>query len=205
MLGAQESTRTEPRLCYRGRPSPTCTRFVITEIGVYPRAAGTSTRFTVLDPGSPDRPEFSYTLRDIAPQLTWELGLMTNRGPQSALGATVLLGVGDGGADVGLKGRYRRWLGDGGMAIDVGTGLFAGSLEKVNGKASGAGITGDVAFNAADYGALVLRVDVMRADNRTATALFTGVRLGSKPALGATGLLGVALILVVSALSNADQ
>jgi hypothetical protein len=178
---------------------------VLTEIGYYARAAGTSTRFTVLDPGSPDRPEFSYTLRDIEPQLTWELGLMTNRGPQSALGATVLLGVGDGGADVGLKGRYRRWLGDGGMAIDVGTGLFAGSLEIVNGKANGAGITGDVAFNAADYGAVVLRVDVMRADNRTATALFTGVRLGSKPALGATGLLGVALILVVSALSNADQ
>jgi hypothetical protein len=91
------------------------------------------------------------------------------------------------------------------MAVDVGTGLFAGSLETVGGKASGVGITSDVALNAADYGALALRLDVMRADNRTATALFAGVRLGSKPALGATGILGAWALLVLAALSNADQ
>jgi len=207
LLSAQDATRTEPGRCYRGRPAPACSRFVITEIGLYQRAAGSRTTFTAHDPGNPERSEFSFTLRDFAPQLTWELGLMANRGPQSALGATVLLGLSDdgGGANVGLKGRYRRWIGDGGLALDVGAGLTAGTLDIVDGKANGGGITGDIALNAADYGALVLRVDAMRADNRTATALFTGFRLGSKPALGATGLLGVMVLLIGSAVANADS
>lgn len=207
LLRAQDSTRTAPRLCYRGRPAPACTRFVLTEIGYYARAAGSSSSFIVPGSGDQGRPDFPVTLRDISPQVSWELGLMSNRGPKSALGATVLIGAGggDGGAEVGLKARYRRWLGDNGLAIDVGSGLFAGSLTAPNGRANGAGITGDVALNAADYGAVVVRFDALRADDRTATALYTGVRLGSKPALGATGLLAAFVILVGTAVATADQ
>ncbi len=205
LLGAQDSTRTEPRLCYRGRPTPACTLFVLTEIGYYASSVGTSTTFTMPGSGGQGRPNYSVKARDMGPQFTWALGMMANRGANSAIGATLLLGVGDGGPDVGLKGRYRRWLGDGGLAIDVGSGLFAGTLYTVDGMADGAGITSDVALNAADYGALVMRFDVMRADNRTATALYAGVRLGSKPALGATGLLGVLVLMVGSAVATADQ
>ena len=205
LLSAQASNRSEPRHCYRGRPAPTCTRFVITEVGYYASSVGTSTTFTAPGSGGQGRPDYSNTARDMGPQFTWELGMMANRGANSAIGATLLLGAGEGGADVGLKGRYRRWLGDGGLAIDVGSGVFAGTLNAVDGKADGAGITSDVALNAADFGALVLRLDVVRADNRTATALYAGVRLGSKPALGATGLLGVLALMVGSAVATADQ
>lgn len=203
-LAAQDSTGTHPRLCFRGRPAPACDRFVLTEIGYYRRAAGSSSTFVVPGSGGDGKPDFSYTQRDIDTQLAWEFGLMANRGPRTAVGATLLLGVGDGGADVGIKGRYRRWLGTDGVSLDVGSGLFGGTLNGQRGSANGIGVTGDVALNAADYGAVVARLDLMRADDRTATALYGGVRLGSKPALAAMGLLGVGMLFLIRALAGGD-
>jgi hypothetical protein len=205
MLGAQDSTRASPRLCYRGRPAPACDRFVLTEVGYYALAAGTSVTLVVPQSGGEGTPDFSYTTRDIRSQLSWEFGLMANRGTHSAIGATLLLGVGEGGADIGVKGRYRRWLGADGLSLDAGSGIFVGSLDGQTGSSSGVGLTGDIAVNAADYGAVVLRIDVMRAQARTAAAVYSGVRLGSKPALGATGLLAIGLMLVISALANSDS
>lgn len=204
-LTAQDSTRVEPGLCYRGRPAPQCRRFVITELGYYARAAGSVFHYTERYTGPNGEPlENSFADNDMSSQLTWEVGMMANRGPRTALGATLLLGVGDGGGDVGLKGRYRRWLADDGVALDVGAGVIRGSLNGPRGTDTGGGITADVALNAADYGAIVVRADMLRARGRNASALYGGVRLGSRPALLGTGALAVGFVFLLMAFARGD-
>lgn len=204
-LAAQDSTQATPKLCYRGRPLPQCKRFVITEVGYYGRAAGSRETFTYTYPTTDGgQQEVSYTENDIGSQLTFEVGLMGNRGPRAALGATLLLGLGTGGADVGLKGRYRRWLTPDGIALDLGAGIVSGGGNSRDGRATGNGVTADVALNTADYGAIVLRMDALRLNGHTASAVHGGVRLGSRPALIGTGVLAVGLILLIAALSQGD-
>jgi hypothetical protein len=204
-LQAQDSTTALPKLCYRGRPAPKCQRFVLTEVGYYARAAGSRETFTNSYTGNDGLPATSsYTQDDIASQLTWEVGLMANRGPRAALGATLLLGIGHGGGDIGLKGRYRRWLSPDGVALDVGAGVISGSMDGASGGVTASGLTTDVALNAADYGAVVLRMDVMRAEGRTASALYGGVRLGSRPAIAGTGVLALGFVLILAALAGGD-
>ena len=204
-LAAQDSTRVPTKLCYRGRPAPKCQRFVVTEVGYYARVASTGQTFTLSSPNGDGPPTtYSYTNRDMGSQLTWEAGMMANRGPRAALGATLLLGAGTGGGNVGLKGRYRRWLTPDGMALDVGAGVISGSAYSAGARdVTGTGLTGDVALNAADYGAVVLRVDMLRVDGRNTSAIFGGVRLGSRPALLGTGALAVGFGLLLLALSGA--
>jgi len=196
-LTAQDSTRSTTNLCYRGRPAPSCKRFVLTELGYYARAAGTSTTTSsTYGDGLPG--SYSFTERDMTNQLTWEVGMMANRGPRTALGATLLLGLGNGGGNGGIKGRYRRWLGDDGLALDLGAGVISGTVARDDWSDGGLGLTGDVALNAADYGSVVLRVDVARYQERTASAVYGGVRLGSKPALAGTALLALGLVLLIA-------
>ncbi len=204
-LAAQDSAQATRKLCYRGRALPQCSRFVITEIGYYRRAAGSRETYTYTYPTTDGgQQEYSFTENDIGSQLTFEVGLMANRGPRSALGATLLLGAASDGAEVGLKGRYRRWLSSDGIALDVGLGVVSGGGNSRNGATTGNGITADVALNAADYGAIVLRTDALRVHGHTASAVYGGVRLGSGPALIGTGVLAVGLLLVVAALSRGD-
>ena len=204
-LTAQDSTVTPTRLCYRGRPAPHCQRFVLTELGYYARAAGSTESYSQTYTGSDGQSTTtSYTENDMSSQLTWEVGMMTNRGPRAALGATLLLGFGDSGGDVGLKGRYRRWLGRDGAALDVGGGVIRGTTNGRSGTRTGTGLTGDVALNAADYGAIVVRMDMLRAEGRNTSAIYGGVRLGSKPALVGTGALAVGFVLLLMAFASGD-
>lgn len=204
-LQAQDTTAAKHTLCYRGHPMPTCDRFVLTEIGYYQRAAGSRQTFistyTERD-GAPHT--LSYSADDIGSQLSWELGMMANRGPRTAVGGTLLIGVGNSGADVGLKARYRRWLAADGTALDVGAGVVGGILDDRSGNQQAFGVTGDVALNASDFGAIVLRVDILRRGGRTGSAIFGGVRLGSKPALVGTGLVAVGFALLLSALADSN-
>jgi len=178
---------------------------VLTEIGYYRRAAGSRQTFASAYTGGDGAPNtLSYTADDIGSQLTWELGMMANRSPRTALGGTLLLGVGDGGADVGVKARYRRWLLQDGTAVDLGAGVVTGTIVGRAGNARTLGVTADVALNAADFGAIVLRMDVLRSSGRTSSALFGGVRLGSKPALVGTGVLAIGFALLVAALANSN-
>jgi hypothetical protein len=203
-IAAQDSTRTPPRLCFRGRPEPHCQRFVLTEVGYYAHAAGSRQTFTnsvTLDDGS--QHTYSRTENDVGSHLAFELGLMANRGPRAALGATLLLEVGHGGPDVGIKGRYRRWLTPNGTALDVGAGVISGSsYQGGGGDANGHGVTADVALNASDYGAIVLRMDALRVGGRTTSAVYGGVRLGSLPALIGTGILAVGVVALLLALAG---
>ena len=52
----------------------------------------------------------------------WELGRMFNRGPQHAVGGTVLLAANDNALRLGVMARYRRWLALA-LPLDVAPGL----------------------------------------------------------------------------------
>lgn len=192
---AQPSGVAEPpRLCFRGRPTPACDRFVITEIGFY-------------HPVLRSRREADFTPRlsypDVERQGTAQIGGMVNRGANSAVGGTILFGLGAGAADFGLIGRYRRWLSPDGMSIDLGAGLIQGSTYPSD-VAEARGVMAEVAINAADYGALVVRTDLLRGRGETNAALFSGVRVGSRPAIATGVVLAIGFAILLAALADAD-
>lgn len=180
-LAAQDSraathhtdTSSAPALrCWRGQPAPACRSFVITEIGFSSALATTSSTT-------------AFRSRDFSDHATIEVGIMRNSNRSSALGATLLLGADATGGRFGAKARYRRWLNPAGLAVDVGAGVIVGNLPRVSRTAT---LTGDLALNFSDYGALVTGVEVARPNGRSRAALFGGARLGSKPGAIVTGL-----------------
>jgi hypothetical protein len=94
---------TEPAkrggLCWRARPAPRCSWFLITEFGL-----------SAL--GRPD----SY-----GPRMDVELGLMANLGAHSAVGAAWLLSGDESHERRGFTVRYRRWLSPR-LALEAGAG-----------------------------------------------------------------------------------
>ncbi len=197
--GARAQASAPDRFCFRGRPAPRCDRFMITEVGLYGRMAGSVTR--AVQPGFDGVPPSTFTERDLSNQLSLELGAMKNRLGGTALGATVMASFGT-SASLAIKGRHRRWLSPGGTALDLGVGPVLVGRAHSGGGPNTPGLTADVALNARDLGALVLRADVLRARDKTATALYGGARVGSQPALVATGALAVGLYLIIQALED---
>ncbi|MCC6243743.1 MAG: hypothetical protein IT353_12945 [Gemmatimonadaceae bacterium] len=200
-LTAQDTT-TSPRsrVCFRGRAKPVCDRFYVTEIGYYVPIISTS---GIYDSTAVDNDTFGPPIslagqryRDASSQLTMQLGAMANVGRTSALGGVVLLGFGASGANRGLVVRYRRWLSADNVALDLSAGVVRGRMEGSRSAVTPRGMTAEVALNAEDRGALVLRGDMLRDDRgRTSSALLGGVRLGSQPAVGL--VLGSILFLVL--------
>ena len=189
---AHDSTREAPALrCYRGRPTPACRTFVLTEIGVFKSLATTSAAYARFPTDS-----MGYRVKDFGDHATAEFGVMRNRGLHSAIGATLLLGVDGNGARYGGRIRYRRWLTADGLSMDLSTGIISGTFREFNRTTI---VSSDVALNFSDYGALVARMETAHANQRTPTALFGGVRLGSKPGLIASIAAAIASLLVVAA------
>ena len=79
-------------------------RFFITELGFYHPVVNS----TLTDYSDGSFPANRY--KAVGRQLTYQFGAMSNRGLQSAIGGTVLLGFGEGGAEFGLLACYRRRL-----------------------------------------------------------------------------------------------
>jgi hypothetical protein len=161
--------------CFRGRPLPTCRTFWITESGVGTR----------VNPGGPGLNLFA----------TLEIGRMSNRA-RTAFGGTLLVGVTDQGLDgtdllLGVKPRFRTWLGGGGStSLDLSPGVFYVAT------GGGVGFTGHVAISVGDRLALTgqvlaFRTSTFLATNRTDVGWYAGVKLGSWP--------GVAAAIVVPA------
>jgi hypothetical protein len=180
--------------CFRGRPAPRCRSFWLTEVGVYARVAGTG--FT-----SRITPEPSAR-HHLGTHVTWEVGGMANRGTDRAVGATLLLGAGpNDGVRVGFKGRYRRWLGSSGAALDLSAGALRAEamVPYPRSVAPALGLTGDVTLGWKELAAVTVRGDVLRTnDHRTVAAVYGGGRVGSYPAVVATaaGAVVVAVLLV---------
>lgn len=195
--------RPEPEraFCWAGRPEESCRTFFIAELGGYMAAA--STRYTRR--GYDDRLTRSMHLTGHG---AWEVGLMRNVSPRDAVGAALMAGGDANGERIALKGRYRRWLSRG-AAIDAGAGLlFARRAEPYpdldmpgNLHVPVGGLTGDVAVGLTDWAGVSVRGDLLYdADGTPATALYGGIKLGSRPGLVVTILppLAIALFVLVA-------
>jgi hypothetical protein len=184
--------------CWTGRPAESCRTFLVAEGNLYTPVAGTTYVRAGFD-GERTRE------RHLATHVAWEVGAMRNVGPRDAVGAAVLLGLDGNGERLALKGRYRRWLGPR-AAVDAAAGVlyarraraepdFAGNVH-----VPGAGVTADVSLGLTDWAGVSVRGDVLFDKDRRSSALYGGLKLGTRPAAAATSvplLLGVALVMLV--------
>lgn len=203
-----EPPRSERSFCWQGRPVESCRSFLLAEGGAHMLLAGSRYRRVG------DRYDYDTPGVTRSPHLTGhvnlEVGIMVNRGPAHAVGATVLGGGDANGFRLGAKGRYRRWMGRD-AALDLGAGVLVaqqsvpfqgadvnkpGNLHVVV-----AGLTGDAALGLTDWVSLSVRGDLMLdADGSPSHGVYGGLRLGTRPAAVATVapfVLALGLLLVV--------
>lgn len=203
---AQEQPRREdppgPRAgCFRPRPLPACRSFWVVEMGALLLLEGTVETI----PETPHSPAQSSAA--FGPHLSWELGHMANVGSRTAVGGTVLLGVGGPAERLGAKLRYRHWLG-GNSSLEVAPGFLYAQVGGHSQRA-GHGFTGDVRYGPDDRYAFVLRYEHLWTERLgTADGLYGGLSLNGKPALygtAATAAAGAAwLLLFWLAVSGSD-
>lgn len=187
-----------PGSCFRGRPLPRCRSFWITEASYSWRVGGSS---------------FNYSdvfvlprLQDLDGHFSWDVGYMKNVDPRQAFGGTVMAGTGDAGIRLAAKGRYRLWLDDRQNSVDVSLGVLTAGVRspRFSTTERGVGITGDVTLGFGDYVGVTAKVEAVRTRQRTAAALFGGVRLGSYPAIAASAIGAVGLLLLIAAISRTN-
>ena len=185
---AQPAGAAEPPICFRGRPLPRCRAFWLTEMSFQRRIAGSGEGST----------------RDLHGHLGWELGGMVNLDSTRAVGGTVMVGTGESGARVAVKGRARRWFDPSGGTLDISAGAVrvVVSPGERRSAAPGYGLTGDVALGWGDLGAVTLGADLVRSRGELAGAAYAGVRLGSWPALAASAATVVIVGLAIAALGG---
>lgn len=204
--GQVQQPRPERAFCREGRPAESCGSFLVAEGGAHLLLGGSRyTRNEYNDRGTTRSPH-------LAGHLNWELGVMVNRGPAHAVGATVLVGGDPNGLRVGVKGRYRRWIGRH-AALDLGAGVLgarrAAPFEGADAREPGnrhvvvAGLTGDAALGLTDWASLSVRADLVAdADGALAHGVYGGLRLGTRPAATATVapfIVGLAALLLYGA------
>lgn len=102
-------SKPPPAVRFRGGPLSVCRSFFITEAGLHLRLNETE------------------WLRNRSLLFTGEFGYMVNVSARDAAGGTLYLGVPYRTAVVGLKGRYRRWLG-GTVGYALAAGVFLALL-----------------------------------------------------------------------------
>lgn len=197
-----EPPRSDRDFCWEGRPLESCRTFLLAEGGMHVLLAGS--RYT--------RNEYNNrgTTRSahLAGHLNWEIGVLVNRGAADAVGATVLVGGDPNGLRLGVKGRYRRWMGRH-AALDLGAGVLAARraapFEGADADRPGnrhvvvGGLTGDAALGLTDWASLSVRGDLLLDGNGSpAHGVYGGLRLGTRPAAVATVapvVLGLAALL----------
>lgn len=187
---AQIEPAPSPRgFCWTARPLESCRTFLVAEGGAYVALA--STRYTRR---GFDR-EVTRSMH-LTGHAGWEVGVMRNVSSRDAVGAAVLAGADANGERIAVKGRYRRWMSPG-SAMDVGAGLmFARRAEPYpdpdtpgNLHVPVTGLTADVALGLTDWAGVSVRGDLLvDEDGERATAVYGGVKLGTRPALVATVL-----------------
>ena len=194
LAGAQAAPDTG-KACFAARPVPECKTFWITEVGWYHRAFGSGSIQNV--------PAGVYARPELNGHLSWELGLMSNRSRGIAVGGTLLVGGGGGSWRFGLNGRYRRWLGER-SSIDVSAGPLGVVTHAPYSQPHRAayGMNAAVALGWRDWAAVTVSADAVRGGGHNATAVYTGVRLGSYPAIVATAAVAAYIGLLLALLSG---
>ncbi len=188
-----------PELCFRGRPLPRCRAFVLYELSYAARIAGSEQ--LIREPYS----GYQFPARDLHSYIALEIGGMVNRDSLHARGATLHVGLADGGLRLGLKGRQRRWY-RGGGTLDLSAGVLgahAQAAESGAGRVRAYGVTAEVGLGHRDLAAVSLGGDLVRGGGRTRAAVHAGARLGSYPAVVGTGLLAALVAAAIAVLSSA--
>lgn len=189
--GARVSSRRA--LCWRGRPWSDCRHFLISEFGAHGRILIPNQ--TVLHAAPWDSAPQPTKVRVYRGVLGFEGGVMKNVSRRSALGVTAAVSVLEG--DLGSrhlaagKVRYRYWLSETCVAIDLGAGAESRVFQFPGMQQRHTGFTADLAFNAADHAAVFVRYDQLQMVGRTKPALSLGVRTGAQ--IGFFSALGTAL------------
>jgi len=164
--------------CFRGRPAPACRWYVVLEGGA---GIGLAQTASSVIPGHPD--------------LSIQVGLMRNRGPQGAFGGT-LYGSRDLATRrtiVAILPRYRRWL-NGDVALDVAAGP-AFHVGNFDGRVTvySAGAMTEVGLNVKDLFGITSRLELLPTPwDRTGVSWHTGIRVGSYATLVAGFMAGIA-------------
>lgn len=184
----ESSVRSE---CFRGRPSPECKSFWITESAAY---------FPLDDRGRKDYIRRGYYLL--------EIGRMYNLPDRFAIGATLSTGYNDGYEDFRLLAglRIRRW-----MSRRLGVDLSMGAiLKQGSSMGEGSGDTPPAPYlqTVVMYGDLIgitARAELYRSKYTGVERVdcYGGLKFGSEPgvAIGAAGVVGFAVGICI-ALSN---
>lgn len=207
---AQTSPEPQPEppaprsFCWEGSPASECRAFLVVDGRLYRQLAGSRYPYRH-GPYGPRAGEVERHL-ELSGYGAVEVGAMVNTAPDRALGASLLLGVEEGGLRMAMKGRYRHWLSRA-AAWDVGAGVLAAKRRVPTDFGSdyvaAVGLTGDLSIGLTRWAGVGVQGDLLfRQDGRDpATGIYAGVKLGKAPTGGLTGLMAsyaaVAIIIFV--------
>ena len=178
-------------ICFQGARLPACTSYWITEVGLYTRVGGTYIT---------DRETPALRDRQMVNHGSFEIGLMRNWG-SNATGGHISFGRSEPGNRLGLLARHRRWLSPK-YSLDVSAGPISAEIETGDHRTSlhGRGITGDVILGFADVAHVVVRADRVSENGQHLTAIYGGVRLGSKATIKAIAISAVVFAVMFAAM-----
>ena len=178
------------RLCWRGKPAPTCGVFWITEFRFESAVLTTSTRY-----GS------SEIYEDFGSRLVWTIGPMSNQSGARAVGGTLTLGGSSNGLHAAVEGRYRHWTSWGG-SIDLSAGVARTRLLSPSTYGAAYGPTAAILIVGGDLLEVSARGDLALGRARPVAATSLGVGLGSYAAAGGTVVFGVLLAVAIAAFAH---
>ncbi len=187
---ARDSAAGRPTtpLCYRARPKPACSAFVITNFRGYLVLGGDQVNDT--------------PFREVA-----DWGLMANVGTRDALGGSVFASLDRLGFALGPAVRYRRWLSSSAsLDLAVGTPLVTGATN-----IQGGSVFGLVKWSPNDWFAVAARPELLRQsvflgcgptmcnyDVQSRGRVSVGLEVGRLPGLVLTVTGGVATLLLAA-------
>jgi len=193
-LAAQDSTASGApgQLCFRAKPKPACSAFLLTNFGGY-LALGRDQ-----SGGTP--------LRGIA-----DFGFMVNVTTRDAIGASVFASLDRDGFNVGPAAHYRRWItASASFEVGVGAPLVITAEELDEGRRMEPGsVFGLLKWSPNDEFAVAARPELLRQsvwnDCRPTTCAWDvqsrgrvslGVEFGAKPGLALTAASGIAVLVM---------
>jgi len=181
-LAAQDSTAggAPGQLCFRARPKPACSAFLLTNFGYY----------LVLGRNQSGGPPLRGVL---------DYGFMINITTGDAIGASVFASLGWDAFGVGPAARYRRWIPpSGSFEVAVGTSLVSFPNMETS------SVLGLVKWSPNHWFAVAVRPELVRppvySEVQSRGRVSLGMEVGSVPGLVLTAASGVAL-LAIAALS----
>lgn len=180
---AQNAVPAERRPCVFVRASADCSVFTLTNIGFYFKAHSS-------DPHAGDR-------------LVIDWGVMVNKGPRTAVGATWHVSGNERNILTGPALRYRRWMGAE-ASLDLGIGTNLGSQDYRPG-----GVIGIIKYNPTGWLSVGIEPEMVRRydyycgvtcvfEARSGSALHVGAELSGKP-----GLIGTLIAATLGAIAAA--